>query len=92
MKRINKKVARRLYNEGHSVYVVPCKIYPSFTGGWLAPIELNKSRIEEEYAGSPILIELYDFDSRVNNFEFYNCCYELGYYAAYYVEENLQVS
>ena len=29
------------------------------------------------------------FDKRVNNFEYYNCNYELGYYTSFYVEVNI---
>jgi len=28
-----------------------------------------------------------DFDDIVNNFEFYNCCYELGYYTNFWINE-----
>ena len=28
-----------------------------------------------------------DFDSVVNEFEFYNCNYETGYYSAFYIEK-----
>ena len=74
IKRITKKEARNRYNKGQSMIVCCCKINP-----------LNCLGI--------VTMELYpwydvkDFDSVVNEFEFYNCNYETGYYSAFYIEK-----
>lgn len=86
-KRIQKNKARRLYNDGVTVYLLPCKVYPDDDHPWIKPFELNKKRIDDHYNGYDELKKLYTFDSRINNFEYYNCNAELGYYAAYYIKE-----
>lgn len=66
--RINKRIARRLYNSGVEILIIPCKCSPFaawFTGVTMA----NTGRT---------------FDVFVNEFIYYNCCYELGYYPAFY--------
>jgi len=82
--RINKKKARRLYDDGATLYIVPCKVYLELKGAWIRPCDLKKSDVEEEYKGFADLAATYSFDSRVNNFEYYNCNYELGSYTAFY--------
>ena len=83
--RVNKPTARKMYNHGCSIFLLPCKA--NF-----------KVALEE---GSPVpvvSISLLDsdsdinrFDRAVNTYEYYNCNAELGYYAHYYVtQEDLQ--
>lgn len=69
-KRIDKRIARKLYNNNIPVLIIPCKCNPG--GAWLTGIEMIK----------------YDrtFDQFVNEFTYYNCNYELGYYPAFYKE------
>ena len=68
--RVNKTKARRLYNEGISIYLVACKMSPYSL--WFSPVELNQAR-------EP------DFNKAVNAFIYYNCMYETGYYPHYYI-------
>lgn len=68
--KIDKRTARKLYNTGVEVLIIPCKCNPH--GAWITGITLiNNER---------------PFDALVNEFEYYNCCYELGYYPAFYKE------
>lgn len=68
--RISKKQARNLYNKGVSLVVAPCRVHPF---GIMGRLEVKNS------LG-------YDFDKWVNEFEYYNCNYECGYYAAFWKE------
>ena len=71
-RRIRKDDARRLYDGGVTVYLLPCKVYPDDNHPWIKPYRME---------GRP-------FEKTVNEFEFYNCnIAELGYYAAYYIRE-----
>jgi hypothetical protein len=71
-RRIRKDVARRLFNNGRIIYLTPSKVAPNDSGPWIRPYAINNR------AGQ-------DFDAIVNSFEFYNCCYELGYYTSFWV-------
>jgi len=71
-KRISKGEARRLYNEGIAVYILPCKVYPDDNHPWIKPFKMD----------------FRTFDEFVNEYEYYNCnIAEIGYYAAYYIKE-----
>ena len=75
-KRIRKDVARRLYNEGKTVYLTPSNVVASNTNPWVKPCPISKSKWGWER----------DFDRVVNKFEYYNCNYnELGYYANFWL-------
>ena len=74
MKRLYKRKARQAYEAGQTVTVVPCRMYP--VGGWGMALPITKADFPDE-----------SFDNRINNFAFYNCCYETGYYPAFYVPE-----
>lgn len=73
MKRINKAVARRLYNEGKSFWITACNMRPE-CGIYIGSLSF------ERMTDTP-------FDTMVNMFEYYNCDNERGRYPAYYVEE-----
>ena len=88
MLKINKIKAERLYNEGSTIYLVPCKVYPDFNSPWVKPFPIDLKKVKTEYEGYPDLIELHgNFKSRINNFEYYNCNSELGNYTHFYIEE-----
>lgn len=72
--RIRKDVARRLFKEGRIIYLTPSNVVASDSNMWIKPYPINNR------AGR-------DFDDIVNNFEFYNCCYELGYYTNFWINE-----
>ena len=71
MLKIDKKQARKAFNAGKEIRVVPCKCAPSNVWGIGASITRASG---------------YTFDKLVNEFEHYNCNSELGNRAAYYIE------
>lgn len=76
-KRIDKRVARRLFNAGQTIRIVPCKANLNHIM-WQGHLFNNKTEFDGEVA---------DFDEVVNSYTYYNCNYETGYYPAFYVEE-----
>ena len=73
--RIRKDVARRLYNEGKTIYLTPSNIAASDSNFWVKPFAIKQGDGKGE------------FDQRVNSFEYYNCNYELGYYTNFWTNE-----
>ena len=80
--KVNKPTARKLYNCGVTIYLLPCKVSEVAlqTGGnmWVSPVEISLLTCKHDAN---------KFDRSVNDFEYYNCNAELGYYASYYVTE-----
>ena len=73
--RISKARARKEFNMGNDVYIMPVNMSP--VNGWVLPYCAN---IFAWYTESN------SFDSIVNAFEFYNCNGgEMGKYAAFYI-------
>lgn len=72
VKQVNKTTARKLYNEGKTVYLQSCNM--SLNNPWQSPCR--------------IVSKVYDntFDSAVNAFQYYNCDNERGRYANFFVE------
>lgn len=78
-KKVTKPIARKLFNEGVDIYLLPCKVSEtSLTGkGFIiSPCIISKSEEGDN-----------QFDRVVNYFEHYNCNNEMGYYAHYYIKE-----
>lgn len=72
--RIDKRTARRAFDNGLTVVFCPCNLHPF--GFWNCGVEINKSH--ESFSG-------YTFDNIVNHFEYYNCINaETGKYSAFY--------
>ena len=71
--RVNKTKARRLFNEGKTIYLVPCKVYPDPRGMWIQPYDIDKKFDKT-------------FDTIVNSYEYYNCCPETGKVVAFYIK------
>lgn len=69
-KKVDKRVARKLFDAGGVVYLAPCKANPC--SPWFGLIDIRK--------------ESAAFDTVINEFEYYNCNTEMGKRAAYYVE------
>ena len=67
--RIDKRIAKRLFELGCGVVLVPSKCRPS----WLVSYEINNE------------CDYFTFESQVNNFMFYNCITELGKRVHYYI-------
>ena len=74
-KRVSKRTARRHYNNGESIIILPVKCYT----------EMFAFETKENYN------KVKDFDQLVNEFEYYNCNHECGYYAAFYVAEGKMI-
>lgn len=70
-RRITKQEARRAYSIGLPVVLCPCKMRPGFPFA----------------AHSTIYRDGRDFDTRYNEWAYYNASNETGRYAHYYVEE-----
>ena len=81
-KRVNKPTARRMFNKGYNIKLIPCKVsyVAIYTEGneWFTPITICITDSKEDSN---------KFDRAVNEYEYYNCNAELGYYAHYYVSE-----
>lgn len=74
-KRIRKDKARKLYNAGATVHLVPCKLRPDNSWGLMYDANYyNWNKCEP-------------FDTVVAAFEMYNCNNETGRYTAFYFEE-----
>lgn len=74
-KRINKAKARKEYNNGNVVFILPCKV--RFNNEWIQPCIVSKDFYDNE-----------DFDKIANAYKYYNCQYnETGKYASYYIKE-----
>lgn len=74
-KKVNKTQARKLFNEGHSIFLVPCKArFGSMYYG--NGCEIVKT-VNDEGA----------FDRAVDEFTYYNCTSQtVGLYPAYYIK------
>lgn len=71
-KRVTISQARKMYNEGHTIYIVPSKIYPSYDNVWIQPY---KASIKENG----------DFEKFIASYEYYNCNNEVGRVANFYI-------
>lgn len=70
--RINKSEARKLYNLGRPIMVLPCKANPN--SPWFSNSTVTKESTDK------------DFDTLVNEFTYYNCnTAELGRRPMFYV-------
>lgn len=72
MKKVSKSVARKMFNAGEVIHIVPCKANPESMWFRDSMIVINKLRTS-------------DFDAIVAKFEYYNCNYGMGKRAAYYI-------
>lgn len=71
--RVNKKKARNLFNSGVPLLILPNKANP--TSPWFEGCNFHKSEQNT------------DFDKFINEYSYYNCNNELGYYCNYYVDK-----
>lgn len=78
-KRVDKRVARRLYNEEETIYLVPCNcnVHSMFT------CEINVMNSDIYIDGE------YSFDRIVNAFEWYNCDSERGAYTMFFIKKSV---
>lgn len=75
VKQVNKTTARKLYNEGKTVYLQSCNM--SLNNPWQSPYPISKE--DERWNGS-------SFDGMVNGFQWWNCDAKRGRYANFFVE------
>ena len=71
-KRITKAEAFKEYKNGNTIYLIPVKLTPG--GFWNPEIPIKNDSPRK-------------WESIINEFEFYNCDYERGYYTAFYIKE-----
>lgn len=81
-KKVTKPIARKYYDNGKEVYLLPCKVnahivFDSSYNGFIQPYVISKHGSD----GS--------FDKVVNEFEYYNCNSKMGYYAHYYIKQKI---
>lgn len=74
--RISKKEARKRFDIGESIRMVPVKFVPESPWGYHADISKKTASGEEQ-----------SFDAVVDAYTVYNCCYpETGCYPAFYIK------
>lgn len=80
MVKINKAKARKMYNAGFEIALLPCKVSAAAfeVHGWIRPITINFETSKDS---------INRFDRTVDAYQYYNCNAECGYYPAYYVAE-----
>lgn len=83
--RLHHKTAKKLYEQGHSVYICPCKLSPTAFNNafsWLVCPNLDHSY----YSTKHDKFLDYTFPEIVENFKSYNCnTYETGYHCTYWI-------
>lgn len=75
MKKINKTSARKLFDQGKTIRLFPCKA--NINSPWWAGGVQVSSKIGET------------FDQIVNAYEWYNCNSEAGRYAHFYIDDDV---
>ena len=70
LKRIQKRTAKKLYNNGSTIVLAPCKLNPE--GLWYSGMPVNNKEIKT------------DFETICNRFYSYNCSNETGMYISFY--------
>ena len=77
----NKATARKMFYSGITIYVLPCKVSESALdcNSWIQPaiFDITRNALGQENK----------FDRLVNEYTYYNCNAEVGYYPHYYVTE-----
>ena len=71
--RVNKRVARKMYNAGIRIWLIPDMM--RLVNAWQSPCPISK----EDNGGDK------EFDARVNEFMYYNCDRERGRGVKYFV-------
>lgn len=80
--RVDKKQARKAYNNGLTVLFCPCNLRPGFP--WFPEIAVNIK--QDTDIGLTEHAKEKSFERRINAFEFYNCTdTETGKYTAFYI-------
>ena len=77
-RRIQKRRARKYYEQGGEIYLCPYKLRPGEP--WHPEAVAHMDGLEGRDASAA-------FDFMVDMFEFYNCNHQSGEYAAFYVKD-----
>lgn len=96
-RRISKAEAVKLFLKGdHPIFLCPCKFRPEGPFSMAAMIAgreyLEKAKGYEKHKDSPVwkgTVEKTAWELMYDNWKFYNATYETGYYAHYYVQEEV---
>lgn len=84
-RRIQKKTAKRLYENGEVVYLCPCKLRPG--GFWRPEIAITKMKIDKLPGENQYFVSLTkDFEQVVAEYQYYNCNTETGRTPFYYIK------
>lgn len=78
LKRISKRTAKKMFEQGKTIFLQSSNFKPF--GVWSQAIEINNQK-------DCFLSGVYGFEQYVKSFEYYNCSYQQGYYASFYIEE-----
>lgn len=76
LKQIQKRTAKKLYEQGKNVFFIPCKLSP-YNKVWNLGIWQNKN-LNGQYK---------DFETLYNSYCYYNCTNETGTYIHFYIEQ-----
>lgn len=84
-RKVNKSVARKLYDKGCTILLLPCKVNDSlvqdYPNQWIRPFSICMD------TGYGVMNDAL-FDDIISNYMYYNCTIpELGYYPHYFVSE-----
>lgn len=74
LKQINRRKAKRLFEDGVEIFVVPCKM--KLYSPWSEPMKIGEGAFV-----------IRTFNSFINEFEYYNCNSETGSYTHYFTED-----
>lgn len=95
-KKLTKPIARKMYNCGYEVKLLPCKVNstialdPTAQGHfWINPASIKQDSttpVQLEDKSFKLCADT-TFDRLVNAYTYYNCCAELGYYPHYFVTQ-----
>ena len=83
-RRISKRVARKRYQLGLNFHIIAHKMRPGF------PFQMGMDVFPQFIANTAIVAgeaTQQTFDAMVNQFTYYNCSHETGYYPAFYIVE-----
>lgn len=71
MEKVDKQRARKEYNAGNNVFLLPSKAVPGSI--WIQPFKINKNTLQR------------DFETVLNEYAYYNCSTETGKRVTYYL-------
>lgn len=83
-KRVEKRIARKMYEQGKAIYCLPSKMNPYSI--WVQPCLMPN---EASYLGKDVPPKEWvrTFDQAYNSFSYYNCNEEQGKFVKFYIKE-----